>query len=588
MDIFNLLTMFGGLALFLYGMSIMGSGLERLAGSKTESILKKLTSSTVKGVLLGTIITALIQSSSGTTVIVIGLVNSGIMEFSQAIGVVMGANIGTTVTGQIIRLSDISGSSLLLKLLKPTTLAPIMAFIGAVLYVFFRSAKKRNLGQILLGFGILFFGMFTMSDAVAPLKDAPWFAQLFSTLQNPFLGVLAGALVTAVIQSSSASIGILQALTATGAVTWGSAIPIILGQNIGTCATGLIASIGASRGAKRVAVSHLYFNIIGTGLFLAGIYGFKLFIGIPFWHDVMNMGDIANFHTIFNVVATLIFIPFSNLLVRVSEWTVPDKGGAAHPELAPVMLDTRLYTSPSVALAQARKAVEQMADLGRMNQREGTKLLFAYSDEAVRLANQREDVIDQLDVSITNYLVNMSELELSEFESRGISILLNFVTEFERIGDYSINIIERSGEVFDKEITFSDNAKRELNVLNTAVSEVFDLAISAFAHSDLRLAAKVEPLEETVNTICEMLRERHISRLKEGSCNIEAGIVFLEALADYERISDHCSNVAARLLSQETDEMDVHSLRRSLHAGHAPEYNQAVKECREKYLPLLD
>lgn len=589
MTILDVIALAGGLGLFLYGMTIMGSGLEKVAGGKTEAILQKLTSSTWKGVILGALITAVIQSSSGTTVIVIGLVNSGILQFSQALGIVMGANIGTTVTGQLLRLSDISGDSLILQLLKPSGFAPMLAFIGAVLFVFFKSQKRRNVGQILVGLGILFTGMQAMEHAVVPLQDSPLFIQVFTTLQNPVLGVLAGTLVTAAIQSSSASVGILQALTTTGAVRWGNAIPIILGQNIGTCITAIIASVGASRAAKRVAVSHLFFNVIGTVLWLLGIYGVKAAVGgFSFWDQPMNMGDIANFHTVFNLVTTLFFIPFSGVLVKLATWAVPEQKGETHPELAPVVLDSRLYASPSVAIGQARKAVEQMAEVGRLNQQNAVTILLNHNEEDIQLAEQREDVVDKLDVAVTNYLVNMTELELSEYESREVTTLLNFVTEFERIGDYAINVVERSGEVFDKGVRFSEAARRELGVLSDAVGEIFDLTIAAFAHSDLDEAARVEPLEETVDMICETLRERHIRRLKEGNCNIEAGIIFLEVLTDYERISDHCSNVAARLLSVEEDEMDLHTLRRSLHAGGQERYNHAVKRYKEKYAALLD
>lgn len=588
MSIFDVITLFGGLGMFLYGMSIMGSGLEKAAGSKTEGILKKLTSSTIKGVALGAAITALIQSSSGTTVIVIGLVNSGIMKFAQAVGIIMGANIGTTVTGQILRLSDISSSNVFLQLLKPSSLAPMLTLAGGVMYVFLHSAKKRNIGQIMLGLGLLFFGMSIMEGAVRPLRESPWFAQLFTALQNPILGVLAGALVTAAIQSSSASIGILQALTSTGAVTWGNAVPIILGQNIGTCITAMLASIGASKAAKRVAFSHLYFNLIGTAIWLAGIYSFKALVGISFWSDSMNMGAVANFHTLFNLLTTLFFIPFSRILVKLSEMTVPDKKTEKQEELEPVVLDLRLYQSPSVAIAQARKAVVQMGEVARANQTQAVSLLFKPDAEQLVMADHREDMIDRLDVSITNYLVNMSQLELSEYETKEINILLNFVTEFERIGDYAVNIIERSGEIKDKEIHFSTRAQYELAVLNDAVSEVFALTVEAFAHGDMEVARKVEPLEETIDVICQSLRDHHIQRLQDGSCNIQAGIIFLEVLTDYERISDHCSNVAARLLcGEEEGEINLHVLRRNLHKGGDEQYDKRMKSYTQKYYDKL-
>ena len=509
------------------------------------------------------------------------------MQFSQAVGVIMGANIGTTVTGQIIRLSDISGDNFFLQLLKPSTLAPAIAFIGAILFVFFKSAKRRNIGQILVGFGVLFTGMFAMEAAVYPLRDTPWFIELFSSLQNPLLGILAGALVTAVIQSSSASVGILQALTSTGLVTWGSAIPIILGQNIGTCATGLIASAGASRGAKRVAVAHLYFNIIGTTLFMIAIYGIKAFIGFPSWNETIGKGDIANFHTLFNVVVTLVFIPFSKVLVRLAEWTVPDKKSEEHPELEINILDERLYTSPSVAIAQARKTVEQMAEVGRLNLQNANKLLISQTPEEAELAQKREAMIDKLDVSVSNYLVNMSELSLSDVESREVSTLLNFVTEFERIGDYAINIVERGGEVYDKGIVFSTEGQHELGVLSDAVGEILDNTIRSFIHNDGELAVKVEPIEETIDILCEMLREKHIDRLKKGQCSIDAGIVFLEVLNDYERIADHCSNMGARMMSMDGDLFDIHEIRRRLHSGQDARYNELAAQYKTKYVDRL-
>ena len=440
MNIFSVISLAGGIALFLYGMSIMGSGLEKLAGGQMEGILKKLTSSTTMAVISGAVLTGLIQSSAATTVIVIGLVNSGIMQLSQAIGVIMGANIGTTVTGQIIRMSDLGGDSLVMQLMKPTTIAPIVAFIGAILYVFFKAPKKRNIGQIMLGFGILFAGMFTMETAVAPLRESALFLELFSKLQNPFLGILAGALVTVAIQSSSASVGILQALSTTGVVTWGSAIPIILGQNIGTCSTPLMASIGASKGAKRAAMVHLYFNVIGTIIFMTALYGIKMTIGIPFWSEVMNRGDIANFHTLFNVVTTLIFLPFTKVLAKLATLTIPDTEAEQQDAEMPI-LDERLLTSPAVAIQQARSAVERMASHARANYGVAVPLLFNHDLEVITQVNAREEIIDKLEYYIANYLVKISDHDPSEDDSRVVSELFAMITEFERIGDYSINVV---------------------------------------------------------------------------------------------------------------------------------------------------
>ncbi len=574
--------------MLLYGMSIMGAGLEKLAGGKMESVLQRMTSSTVKGVGVGALFTGLIQSSAATTVIAIGLVNSGIMAFRQAVGVVMGANIGTTVTGQLISLADISQDNIALKILNPGTLAPLAAFAGIILYMFFKSPQKRNIGQILLGFGIMFSGIFAMEGAVYPLRESPLFIEMFSSLTNPFLGILAGAAVTALIQSSSASVGILQALTVTGAITWGNAIPIILGQNIGTCVTAFLASIGTSRAAKRVAVTHLAFNVTGTALFIAAIYAFKALFGIPVWNDAINKTDIAMFHTCFNVIVTLIFIPFVNALVWIAEKVVPEVAGEAHPELEATILDNRLLASPSLAIAQARKAVEQMAVLGHMNHRDTVPLLLKYDTEAVNIAEQREDLVDKLDVNVTNYLVALAERDLSEADSRDVTTLLNFVTEFERMADYAMNVVERAGEVYDKEITFSEGARHELEVLSGAVDRIYQLATESFVREDTDIARRVEPLEETVDLLCEMLRERHITRLKQGKCVLEAGIVFLEVLTDYERVSDHCSNVAARLLSNEANVLDSHALRRNLHAGEDNWYNETLGQYREKYVRMLD
>lgn len=588
MTIFDAINLAGGLALFLYGMTLMGSGLEKLAGSKLESILQKLTSSTVRAVLFGALITGIIQSSSGTTVIVVGLVNSGIMQLSQAIGVIMGANIGTTVTGQILRLSDVTGGGFFLQLVKPSNLGPIVALVGIVLIMFFKTPKKRNIGQICMGFGLLFIGMTIMTGSVDKLKDSPLFVELFTKLQNPILGVLAGAFVTIAIQSSSASVGILQALSSTGLITWGSAIPIILGQNIGTCTTPMIASIGASKAAKRSAIVHLYFNIIGTVLFMGAVYGAKAIFQFSWWDNPMNMGDIANFHTIFNVLVTVLFIPFTKLLAYLAEKTFPDSATDA-PAIETPILDERLLNSPAVAVQQARNAVGTMARNARLNCADAIPVLFSHNTETIQLIHQRENVIDTLEVSISNYLVKITDHELSETESRTVNELINFIVEFERIGDYAINVVERSGEIFDKQISFSESAVRELSVLDEALKEIIDITLRAFTTSDVLVAEQVEPLEETIDQMTELLRERHIRRLKDGVCAIESGIIFLEIISNLERISDHCSNVAARILGSESDDahFDAHALRRNLHAGYVPNYNELLAVNHQKYyLPL--
>lgn len=503
---------------------------------------------------------------------------------------IMGSNIGTTVTAQMIRLADISGRSFFLELLKPSTLAPLIAFVGILFYMFNKKEKMKTIGLVLLGFGVLFSGMFAMEAAVLPLRESPWFAQVFSNLSNPILGVLVGAGVTAILQSSSASVGILQALTATGLITWGNAIPIILGQNIGTCATGLIASANASRAAKRVAVSHLYFNVIGTLIFMLVIYSIKALFGMPFLQTAISKGGVADFHTLFNVSTTLLLLPFINWLAKLTERTVPDKKEEKHPELVPVTLDPMLYASPSVAIIQGKTAVWQMADIARLNQQNTVNALSNYSKSDFDLAQQREKMIDSLDVSISNYLINIPNIDITEQDNRAISVLLRFISDFERIGDHAINIIEQGKKLYDQNIVFSPLAQREITGLNQAVGDILSLTISAFDKNDHELAAKVEPLEETIDAMCTLLHQRHIDRLKDGNCTVDAGVVFLEILNDYERISDHCSNIANRLVSDGLDEevFDLHQMRDTLHKGTEKEYALLLKEYEGKYFSLLN
>ncbi|MDR2605831.1 MAG: Na/Pi cotransporter family protein [Oscillospiraceae bacterium] len=580
---FNIISMIGGVALFLYGMSVMGGALEKLASGKTEKVLRRLTSSPWRGALLGLIITAIIQSSSATTVIVVGLVNSGIMQFSQAVGIVMGANIGTTVTAQILRLSDISGDSVLLNIFKPTTLGPVAATIGIILFMFRRDQRSKTIGQILLGFGVLFTGMRLMEQSVGPLSDSDLFRTLFTTLKNPLIGILVGALVTGIIQSSSASVGILQALTVTGAIQWGNAIPIILGQNIGTCVTALLASIGGSRAGRRVSIAHLLFNIIGSGICIVIMLIIQGSADLAFWDKTINMGDIANFHTVFNVGTTLILLPANKLLIKLTQLIVPDKYVDPHPELTPVVLDELLLLVPATALSQARNAVAQMAEISKLLTENALKVMLTNDQELLMLAVQRESTLDKLEVAVGNYLVKIAQCELSDAESRDVTTLLSYVSDFERIGDYATNIVERAGEVFDKKIVFSDSATQEIYTLNKAATEVIELTIAAFENSDLNYAYKVEPLEETIDSICDELRTRHVERLKNGDCRIESGIVFLEALINYERISDHCSNIAAKLISDRSISPDTHTLLSRMHEESDSEYLALEKLYQQKY-----
>ena len=588
MDITHITSLLGGIALFLYGMSIMGAGLEKLAGGKMQGVLQKLTSSTLKGVIFGTLITGVIQSSAGTVVICVGLVNSGIMTLTQSVGVIMGANIGTTVTGQLIRMADISGDSLWLTLIQPKTFAPVVAFIGCIFYVFLRNAKKKNIGQIMLGFGILFTGMSLMDSGVSPLRESAAFQELFVSMTNPILGILVGVVVTVIIQSSSASVGILQALSSTGLVTFGSAIPIILGAHIGTAFTPLLTIGGSSKDGKRTALIHLYFNIIGSVVLLAAIYAVRYTIGISVWDDVMNKSSIANIHTLSSVAAMILFLPFSRVLSKLAVMTVPDSAEEAQ-ELSMPVLDERLFKSPAVALQQAKNAVVKMSRRAARNVNLSAPLLLKMDEDVVSAINVRENLIDRMEVEISNYLIKMTDQELGDDESHAVTELLNFVTEYERIGDYAVNIMEKSEELSEKEASFSDHAKEELKILTEAMERILDLTNDAFENDDMQLAVQVEPLEEVIDIMVEKLRDQHIKRLKDGICSIDTGVVFLDVLNNVERISDHCSNIAARLVGMsEGDDYDSHTLKSLMHHNPTKEYSLQYEQCCKEYLVPLE
>lgn len=588
MDITHITSLLGGIALFLYGMSIMGAGLEKLAGGKMQGVLQKLTSSTIKGVIFGTLITGVIQSSAGTVVICVGLVNSGIMTLTQSVGVIMGANIGTTVTGQLIRMADISGDSLWLTLIQPKTFAPVVAFIGCIFYVFLRNAKKKNIGQIMLGFGILFTGMSLMDSGVSPLRESAAFQELFVSMTNPILGILVGVVATVIIQSSSASVGILQALSSTGLVTFGSAIPIILGAHIGTAFTPLLTIGGSSKDGKRTALIHLYFNIIGSVVLLAAIYAVRYTIGIPVWNDVMNKSSIANIHTLSSVAAMILFLPFSRVLSRLAVLTVPDSAEEAQ-ELSMPVLDERLFKSPAVALQQAKNAVVKMSRRAARNVNLAAPLLIKMDEDVVSAINVRENLIDRMEVEVSNYLIKMTDQELGDDESHAVTELLNFVTEYERIGDYAVNIMEKSEELYEKEASFSDHAKEQLKLLTGAMERILDLTNDAFENDDLTLARQVEPLEEVIDIMVEKLRDQHIKRLKDGICSIDTGVVFLDVLNNAERISDHCSNIAARLVGMsEGDDYDSHTLKSLMHHNPTKDYSLHYEQCCKEYLVPLE
>ena len=585
MDFFMIVSLLGGLALFLYGMSMLGSGLEKLSGGRLEQTLEKLPNNVFKGVLLGALVTGAIQSSSATTVIVVGLVNARILKLRQAIGIIMGANIGTTVTAHILRLSDLSSDNFFLMLLKPTTLAPVVGIIGILMVMVGKKQKYKTLGEILLGFCILFTGMFNMEAAVSPLSESPEFANLFASFSNPVIGVLVGAGVTAIIQSSSASIGILQALSSTGIITWSSAIPIILGQNIGTCITPILASIGASKNAKRTAAVHLSFNIIGTFIFLVGIYTIQSISPFSFWELPIDKGGIANFHTTFNVCVTLMFLPFVGLLEKMVVRLIPDQQTADEVDDPAIALDDRLLTSPGLAIQHCRDAVLQMGKLARKNFSASVRQLEQYNHKEAEKIREREDTIDRLEDRLGNYMLKIPQDNLSEQSSATISALLHILSEFERIGDYSINLVEFAENMESTGAEFSPQAQFELTTIGEAVKEAIDMALGCFEKQDLALAETIEPLDEVGVQMLESLKDRHINRLRNGQCTVDAAFPFVESLSCLERISDHCSNIGVYMISyvRGSDEVDHHTYIMQLHAGQVGHYNEQFRRYTEKY-----
>ena len=552
MDIFDFFMLLGGLVLFLYGMSVMGSGLEKLSGSKLERILENLTNNPLKGVLVGAGVTTIIQSSSATTVMVVGFVNSGIMKLKQAIGIIMGANIGTTVTAWILSLTGIQGDSIWINMLKPTSFAPILAVIGMAMIMFSKSGRKRDLGSIIVGFFMLMFGMSAMSDAVAPLANSEAFTSILLLFTNPLFGVLAGTVLTAIIQSSSASVGILQALATTGSITYGMAIPIIMGQNIGTCATALISCIGANKNAKRAAMVHFYFNLIGTIFFLALFYVLDAIIGFSFTATSINGAEIAMIHTVFNLTSTAIMLPFSNQLAKLATLTIREGSKEEVP------LDESLLNVPSFAIEQCKNVTEEMAVLARNTLNMSLAMVDKYDAKTTKLIIENEDKIDKYEDLLGTYLVKLSARELSEEDSNEVSKLLHIIGDLERIGDHCVNIVESVQEMSNKGIAFSSIAKGELGIMGSAISEIVGFATDIVSTEDLNLASKVEPLEEVIDGLETELKMRHVRRLKEGNCTIELGFIFSDLITNYERVADHCSNIAACVIQISVASFDMH------------------------------
>lgn len=581
MTVHDVLSMLGGLAVFMFGMHTLSGALEKLAGGRLEHWLEKMTSNPLKGVALGAGVTALIQSSAATTVMLVGFVNSGIMKLSQAIGVIMGANIGTTATGWILSLSSVSGSGIA-AVFNPSNFTPVLALFGIVLIMFMKSDKKKTVGTILIGFSLLMFGMNMMSSAAEGLKDNEAFANVMVMFSNPFLGVLAGALLTAVLQSSSVSIGILQTLSnKTGTITYSIALPIILGQNIGSCVTALISAVGANKSAKRVAIVHLYFNVIGTVVFLSLFYLVNGLIDMPFMTDTLNSTGIAVIHTCFNVLVTLLFLPFTKQLEKLACLTVRDKPGDDETEVP--ILDKRFLKTPAVAIEQCKTVAFKMAKLTKKTLLMSLDLVKKYDKEIAQTVVDNENAIDIYEDKIGSYILQVASKDLSVADSQVVSNLLHTIGDLERISDHAVNIKETAEEMYDKKIKFSSAAEKEVGIMVDAVTEILDMAITSFVAMDVAKAKEVEPLEDVIDGLRTELKNRHVKRLREGVCTIELGFILQDLLTNFERVSDHCSNVAVYLIQINENSLDTHEYMNELKRLDKSEFMDEFTRYKSKY-----
>ncbi len=578
MTIFDGLSLLGGLCLFLFGMSLMGTGLEKRAGSGLKTILSRLTTGKMTGLLTGLAVTAVIQSSSATTVMVVGFVNSGLMTLRQAINVIMGANIGTTATAWILSMTGISSQNLWVQMLKPSSFTPILALVGIIFYMMSKNSKRKDTGLILLGFAMLMFGMDSMSAAVSGLRDVPEFQNLLLLFSNPILGVLAGAILTAIIQSSSASVGILQAVATTGQVTFGSAIPIIMGQNIGTCVTALLSCVGTNKNAKRAAVVHLSFNVIGTLVWLTLFCVANAIFKFAFVHETISQVGIAAVHSTFNLLCTALLLPMTSQLEKLSRLIVPDGKEA---ETVP-MLDDRLMATPSIAVERCRVLTESMASISFKGIQSALKELRTYNAQDAEVIRQYEKDADRYEDLLGTYLVKLSAHDMTEKDSTEAAELLHMIGDLERISDHGVNVLESAEEIREKNIQFSDAAWRELSVITAAVEEILDLSLTAFLHDDIKTAALVEPLEQVVDTLKDQLRSRHILRLQKGSCSIEAGFVWSDLLTNLERVADHCSNIAGCVIETAHESLDLHKYLSEIKTG-SPEFMERYNAYARKY-----
>ncbi len=580
MDIFDILTMIGGLCLFLFGMTVMGDALERRAGGKLQGLLAKLTTNKLAGLLTGIGVTAVIQSSSATTVMVVGFVNSGLMTLKQAINVIMGANVGTTVTAWILSLGGISGDNIIIQLLKPMSFTPILALIGIALFMFCKSSKSKDTGNILLGFAVLMFGMDIMSSAVSGLADIPAFQQIFLMFENPFLGMLAGAVLTAIIQSSSASVGILQALAKTGAVSYGAAIPIIMGQNIGTCITALISCMGANRNAKRAGLVHLCFNVIGTAVWLTVFTVLKYTVDPALFNEPATMAGIAISHSVFNIACTVLLLPASSLLEKLAYILVPE---GKKPDTV-TMLDERLLATPGVAIEQCHTHVVEMAHIAVKGMKDALNCFTNYTDELAESIRDAEDTTDKYEDVIGTFLVKLSGNQLSAEDSAQSAELLKVIGDLERISDHAVHLLMSAEEMRTKELVFSEGANAELNNMFAAVNESLDLTLKAIAENDLTAAATVEPLEQIVDKLKVLMRNGHITRLQQGVCTIETGFVWSDILTVLGRTSDHCSNIAGCVIDAQESNLNLHASLRAAKQD-SPYFKEQYAAYANKYLP---
>lgn len=578
MDIFSILNLIGGLSLFLFGMSLMGQALERRAGNRLKVLLGKLTTNRITGLTTGLGVTAVIQSSSATTVMVVGFVNSGLMTLRQAINVIMGANVGTTVTAWILSLSGISSDNVFVKLLKPSSFTPILALIGIILYMFTKESKKRDTGMILLGFATLMFGMEAMSGAVSGLRDLPEFQNMFVAFTNPVLGVLAGAILTAIIQSSSASVGILQALASTGAVTYGAAIPIIMGQNIGTCITAIISAVGANKNAKRAALVHLSFNVIGTVVWLS-IFCIVKAVAVPaILGESASLMGIAVCHSAFNILCTMLMLPLAGMLEKMVKKMIPDNEVIEQTE----ELDSRLLGSPSLALERCGQVLDSMAGIAVAALKDSIGSITRYDEETALRIREAEEKTDHLEDILGTYLVKLTSTQLGENESAKATEYMKVIGDYERIADHAVNILESAEELVQKGIVFSDQAQKEYNLISDAVEDILDLSHTAFKDTDLKAARKTEPLEQIIDELKETLRTRHILRLQKGECSVDAGFVWSDLLTNLERVADHCSNISGCVLDTAGHTMNIHQNQRLLR-NSGEDFGQELQELRVKY-----